>query len=274
MVKIIGEPPSHEGAPAFGFLADTVPDHAYPLGLVGFLFASPWVSTGATVRHVATILVSATGRCFDVESDGRHLTTPAALVPPSVRRRLRAFDVALISCNVAPHHPCYPWLRSLMPAGVVPLDRAGFGFLQHEMLLAYHGALSAARARALFEDLVAEAVSQSGMGWRTDTRPAAVLDVLAAHPDAAPAELARWLGVPSARVGRLVYEGIGVPFPLYRAGRRLAVAAEAIFAGARMTDAALTAGFADSAHLSRTWKRKFGMPPSYMTQRRWVQVVR
>jgi AraC-like DNA-binding protein len=55
-------------------------------------------------------------------------------------------------------------------------------------------------------------------------------------------------------------EETGLPFRTYVLWLRLIRAADAHAGGLSLTEAAQDAGFADSAHLSRTFKRMFGIP--------------
>jgi AraC-like DNA-binding protein len=65
--------------------------------------------------------------------------------------------------------------------------------------------------------------------------------------------------------GRLMHaftESIGVPLRPYIAWLKLQRAAAALAGGAALSDAAAAAGFADAAHMSRTFRRMFGVSPS------------
>ena len=53
-----------------------------------------------------------------------------------------------------------------------------------------------------------------------------------------------------------------MPFRRYVLWMRLRLAAQEVSAGANLTRAAISAGFADSAHLSRVFRQTFGLPPS------------
>jgi AraC-like DNA-binding protein len=71
--------------------------------------------------------------------------------------------------------------------------------------------------------------------------------------------------------GRLMHvftRSIGIPLRPYLAWLRLQRAATAIVNGHSMGDAAHAAGFADSAHMSRTFKRMLGVAPSSLRSRR------
>lgn len=67
-----------------------------------------------------------------------------------------------------------------------------------------------------------------------------------------------------SRLAALFRHDIGIPLRRYLLWLRLIDAVEALAAGADLTRAAHHAGFADSAHLSRTFRRMFGMPPAVL----------
>lgn len=71
---------------------------------------------------------------------------------------------------------------------------------------------------------------------------------------------ARGVGLSPSRASHLFVEETGLPFRTYVLWLRLVRAVDAHIAGMTLTDAAQEAGFADSAHLSRTFKRMFGLP--------------
>jgi AraC family transcriptional regulator len=72
------------------------------------------------------------------------------------------------------------------------------------------------------------------------------------------ADAAELAGLSKARVRHLFVEQTGLPFRTYLLWLRLMRGLEAFASGASLTDAALGAGFADSAHFSRTFRRMFG----------------
>jgi AraC-like DNA-binding protein len=72
------------------------------------------------------------------------------------------------------------------------------------------------------------------------------------------ADAADLAGLSKARVRHLFVEQTGLPFRTYLVWLRLMRGLEAFASGASLTDAALGAGFADSAHFSRTFRRMFG----------------
>lgn len=69
-----------------------------------------------------------------------------------------------------------------------------------------------------------------------------------------------------SRLAHLFRAELGLPFRPYVLWLRLMRAAELASLGHSLTDAAHGAGFADGAHLSRVWRRMFGITPSGFTR--------
>lgn len=65
-----------------------------------------------------------------------------------------------------------------------------------------------------------------------------------------------------SRLRHLFAEQVGMPFKSFVLWRRLMRAVATLGQGASVTEAAHDAGFADSAHLSRTYRRTFGLKAS------------
>ncbi len=65
-----------------------------------------------------------------------------------------------------------------------------------------------------------------------------------------------------SRLIHLFKEQVGIPIRRYLLWLRLIEAVKSVLDGYSLLDAAHNAGFADYAHLSRTFKKMFGNPPS------------
>lgn len=92
-----------------------------------------------------------------------------------------------------------------------------------------------------------------------------LLHLLQAMPpsgDASLEVLAREVRLSPGRLMHVFTESIGVPLRPYVAWLRLQRAAAAVVAGSPLGEAAHAAGFADAAHMSRTFRRMFGVAPS------------
>jgi AraC-like DNA-binding protein len=74
------------------------------------------------------------------------------------------------------------------------------------------------------------------------------------------AEAARAVNLSPSRASHLFATQTGLAFRTYVLWLRLMRAVETYAAGGSLTEAAHEAGFSDSAHLSRTFRRMFGLP--------------
>jgi AraC family transcriptional regulator len=77
--------------------------------------------------------------------------------------------------------------------------------------------------------------------------------------DVSLADAAAHVGLSAGRARHLFVDGTGLPFRTYLLWLRLSRAVELFSRGSSLTDAAHSAGFSDSAHLSRTFRRMFGI---------------
>jgi len=73
------------------------------------------------------------------------------------------------------------------------------------------------------------------------------------------ADAARLVGLSSGRARHLFVEQTGLPFRTWLLWLRLQKAIEGYAQGRTLTDAAIDAGFSDSAHFSRTFRSMFGI---------------
>ncbi|MBI5260157.1 MAG: helix-turn-helix transcriptional regulator [Burkholderiales bacterium] len=247
-------------------------DHVYNAA-GGFIFTSSRIESPATERPSAVLLLSACGRPFELLLGPRTLWLQAAVVRPRVRRGLRARGVALVSVNVHPTHAAYRSFLSLRGDGVLPLPRGAFTQLDAELAAAGAGALDRTQGVALFTRLVdtTHALLPSQLAPHPDR--AALLAWLQQHPQASLGELAAGVGVSYHRMSHLFTDAVGLPFRGWCSFERMVRAARAFDATDTLTGIAHEAGYTDSAHLSRTWQRVYGLTPSSLRNGNSVQAL-
>lgn len=90
-------------------------------------------------------------------------------------------------------------------------------------------------------------------------------DLVAAGPVSG-TELAGLVHLSASRLTHLFTEQVGIPLRRYVLWSRLRAAIVRVQAGDDLTGAAHGAGFADSAHLTRTTREMFGLPPSVLSR--------
>jgi AraC-like DNA-binding protein len=81
------------------------------------------------------------------------------------------------------------------------------------------------------------------------------------------AALSKLAGLSPSRFAHVFTESIGVPLRPYKRWLRLQRAARELVMGRTVTQAAHVAGFADAAHLTRTFRRTLGATPRELIQR-------
>lgn len=74
------------------------------------------------------------------------------------------------------------------------------------------------------------------------------------------------VGISDSRLRHLFASEIGLSFRRYVLWLRLQRAVESVLGGATLTEAAHTAGFTDSAHLTNVTRRTFGLAPSLLAR--------
>jgi AraC family transcriptional regulator len=126
------------------------------------------------------------------------------------------------------------------------------------------GASDGCRAREIAAAILKAVGAERAESSSIDPRVRRVLSLVgaAAGRRAPLGELAAAVGLSEGRLGHLFREQTGLPVRRYLLWLRLGDAVGALAGGGSLTEAAHAAGFADSAHLSRTFRRMFGIAPS------------
>jgi AraC-like DNA-binding protein len=115
--------------------------------------------------------------------------------------------------------------------------------------------------RALGRALIARLAGMSVDAEAPDPRIEKLIAWVTARLDQAVslADVAALVGLSPGRTRHLFVQQTGLPFRTYLLWLRLVRAVEIFAGGASLTEAAHGAGFSDSAHLSRTFHRMFGI---------------
>lgn len=203
---------------------------------------------------------------FRTQAQGPWTTFAGALVPSHCTHQFEVDGVRVAHLFVEPESR----------AGRALMQRFGAG-----QLAALPGDDARAAAQRLFAaftaDATAAAMRQAALDaiaslCGADTEPDAELDPRLARALAfireriaqplSLGEVAASVALSESRFRHLFVSGTGSSFRAYLLWLRINLAIQAAMAGASWTAAAHQAGFADSAHLSRTHKRMFGIEPT------------
>lgn len=189
------------------------------------------------------------------------------------RTGLHSSDMLLISPNTPHAHPAFgalgflyvepesvEWasLAGRIQGNVVPLP-----FSQRLRTVARCAATgNTAAASSLVDDLIGQSVPSTLPDDALVTHTIANIRRSLDGPIKLVA-LAKAVHRSPSRLAHRFREATGVSMRRYVLWCRLRAALDAALRGSSLTEAAHLAGFADSAHLSRTFRAMFGVPPSF-----------
>jgi AraC-like DNA-binding protein len=159
---------------------------------------------------------------------------------------------------------------------ILPIDRSKLDAVVPCLLEGWWKRYDGQRAAALLDHVVGT------LAPRHEPDPPPALDSRVAHArdllESVPhrrrslAEIAARVALSPSRLTHLFTREIGIPMRRYLLWLRLREAIDELVGGASLVEAAFAAGFADSPHLSRTFRGMIGLPPSALGQlSRFVQ---
>ncbi len=212
--------------------------------------------------HHAFQLTFSLGGSFSLHLEDRAVPGPAAFVAPNVPHAFEALGlVALLF--VAPESRAGRAIAKLI--GAEPAASLNPAQTRDAPQLIKNAFDDARDSRAALRDVGMEITRRIAGHANTvepDRRVREIIKWASANLDQPLGmnDAAASVGLSPGRASHLFVQETGLPFRTYVLWLRLVRAVEAHTSGLSLTDAAQEAGFADSAHLSRTFKRMFGLP--------------
>lgn len=192
---------------------------------------------------------------------------PGVFVAPDVPHEIDASDGQVIILFVEPESDDGLRLRAALGDGLVPLTEE----LRASLLEPLGGAaFSSVDPASWMRHALSRLTGSVTVRQASHPRVRRVLRHLQAVPpegDVSLEALARIAGLSPGRFMHAFTESVGVPLRPYLLWHRLKRAAAAIAGGQSVGEAAHFAGFADAAHLTRTFRRMFGTTPSVLQRR-------
>ena len=260
--------------PGFGALSHVTKDNVYMMGRRGFIYTAPWVNTHCIRPPSASIALSADNRPFRLTINEQEWITRAAVIPPFVSRSLYARGVPLVCFHIMPSSPHYGAFNYSTHDNSPVLDRTCFDGLNEELGALYHGDLPKDEASNTYDTAVRLAMQTLPVKAPMDPRALQIRDLLESSPELTLTQLACKLGVSYYWTSRVVTDVFGMSLRDYKGWQKQQRVFSLLHSNRSITEIAYSAGFTDSAHLSRTYQRWFGQPPSYSRNRNHVSVFR
>ncbi|MGV0624803.1 helix-turn-helix domain-containing protein [Mycolicibacter minnesotensis] len=204
------------------------------------VYRGPVGGGGPIHRHGAfQIVVAGRGEVAMVDPAGTRHQAAALVVSPMAPHRILAIG-DLLTYFIEPHCLFADRLRRRYAAGIAAAPELG----------------------DLSEPDVAAACR--GQSQELDPRLVTALTMLADERISMPI-LAAEIGLSPQRLRALARRELGMPLTRWRVWSRLRLAVEALQSGMPLSEAAMAAGFADQAHLTRQMREMMGLTPSVVS---------
>lgn len=242
--------------------AERAKDQMY-LARRGFLYTSSSLTVESAAGFAAVVMLTANREAFDFHAAGRKHRLRAVAAKPMVTLGLRVEHAPFVNVGLSPNHALYRRFRAIPAPGCLVLERDAYGDLDDALWAASEGGLPITEAIELFERVAERTARFLPPVKPADARIERALELLRENPNFPLKDLAAALGLSYDRMSHLFTEGVGLPLRSYLLWQKLHTVASLLDSGRTLTEIALAAGFTDSAHLSNTWLKVYGTPPSY-----------
>jgi len=217
-------------------------------------------STGFHSHHAIQVTLALDGR-FELRSR-THGVTDCAAVAPDLEHIFEAQGLAALLFVEPESEQGRAITKSFFKrAGLVALPRPLLADLAAELLAQYRRSRSDEAALEKLGRRMVARLAGSAQAPPPDPRIGKIMRYAAARLDDAVTlgAAAKSAGLSPGRARHLFVEQTGIPFRRYLLWLRINRAVALFAAGASLTQAAHEAGFSDSAHFSRTFRRMFGI---------------
>jgi AraC-like DNA-binding protein len=234
------------------------------LGLLGdsFIYAAPAIASSAC-RHSVTLACALTPEPLRVTVGAQQWQGRLMAMRPFVARRLESGGQPAVLVDLEPLHPRFTAFSR--PVGAPPvrvLDAQRFaGLLACAQAFALH-ALTGRQLHAAVQLQVAHVADSLSPRAVLDPRVLQMMAALRLDPGLDLAALAEPAGMTATHASRSFVEALGITVRQYALSVKIRRAAAFYGSGRPLTEVAQMAGFTDSAHLAKVWRRCYGGSPS------------
>ena len=215
------------------------------------------------------LIVSIQGEMTITLDDGRQITTRSCLVRAGMVLKKECIDATNAVTSIyylAPMTQDYLALESIMPKAIEGVNYAHpqEEYLVQQLLRVRDDNLSPQQAYLLLRNLIVQPHLSHVIFKKFDPRIIEIIRRIreTVRENVSVVDLAEEVNLSESRLEKLFKDQIGVPITRYRLRYRVFVGTIYIAFGHSVTDAGFAAGFASSAHFSKSFSSINGIPPS------------
>ena len=236
-------------------------------GVCGFIGEGGGAPISPHSHYAIQLVIGApSGLRVQFGRQGEWQSCAAALVPSRATHAIDVSDCDLsVVLFIEPETPEGKAMSTRLQGGLELLDADTVAVGARRLDQAWRVDRSYDAVRSVCSQLVQE-ISRTAPREASDPRVLAAVEYIRQRIDQAVSlpEVARAANLSPGRFRHLFVEETGMPLRTYVLWRRLLHVWTLLMHGETLSAAAHAAGFADSAHLSRTARTMFGLPPSVL----------
>jgi AraC-like DNA-binding protein len=227
-------------------------------------------------HHALQVVLSIYGT-FVLQTAGQAFESRSAVIAPDQFHRFRGGgEQAIILLDTESTVAQCIQAAMCKDVGVTEFDISPLHHSIEQLRAAIEKPMDCRGMKTICQHVLSKIAGDSSKSAPPEPRIQRALDFMKGRPELkAPLGLvAATVGLSEGRLAHLFKEQLGIPIRRYLLWLRLVHAIENLSENVSLTTAAHNAGFADSAHFTRTFRRMFGVTPSALFKNsRFVQVI-
>ncbi|TGL16601.1 helix-turn-helix transcriptional regulator [Leptospira meyeri] len=212
--------------------------------------------------HYAVSILVSLGSSFQLQTKSKEIIkSQGIIIPPNYYHKLEAENSEMLIIQLDPKSDEYK--KIIMEDHPKTIDDFTRLKIQSIAEPLFSDSLSCDSARTVYNQILSLLGSKT-ISKKYDHRiEIAIQRIKEKMPNPVTlGELSEISGISTDRFMHLFKENMGIPLRQYLLWQRLHIAAKLLQGGENLTTASHAAGFSDQAHLSRTFKKMFGVKPS------------
>ncbi|MCW7492831.1 AraC family transcriptional regulator [Leptospira sp. 2 VSF19] len=212
--------------------------------------------------HYAVSILVSLGNSFHLYTKSNQIIeSQGIIIPPNYYHKLDASQSEMVIIQLDPKSEEYKRIEmDLSPKTIDSTTREQILKIADPL---FGDSLDCKSARALYNQILSLLGSGSTTKKYDERIEVAIQRIKEKMPNPVSlTDLSEISGISTDRFMHLFKDNMGIPLRQYLLWQRLHIAAKLLQGGENLTTASHAAGFSDQAHLSRTFKKMFGVKPS------------